>query len=131
MGDTERWNEVFARAISIQPQDNAFTWIDLARFYIHSDKKKARRAVAKAEGLAPDNASKWMGVGSVYQLLYEYKRAEAAYKRAIALEPKWAGHLAQLAALYFVWGKDAKARDACRDLAELDRGWAERMCSSY
>jgi TolB-like protein/Flp pilus assembly protein TadD len=127
---TRRAIEHFARATALDP-DYALAWSGLADAYsaapINGDAEprevwaRAREAAAQAlraePGLAEAQASAGM---EAFWLEWDWPAAEAAFRRAIALDPGYAFAHRQLGIMLASAGRHDEARQAMRRGRELD-----------
>ena len=122
--------EHFARATAIDP-DYSLAWSGLAVAFAASPMNadaapldmwpRAREAAAHAVGTGPDIAESQASQGVVaYWLDWDWQRSEAAFKKAIELDPSYAFAHRMLGVLLGTAGRHAGARDAMRRARELD-----------
>jgi TolB-like protein/Flp pilus assembly protein TadD len=122
--------EYFERAIALDP-DYALAWCGMAYAFLGSSMNgdapplkvlsRAHEAAARAVQADPDLADAQSAVGYVKFLLeWDWPGAEAALRRAIALDPACALGYRMLGHLLSQTGRQAEARSAMCRLCELD-----------
>jgi TolB-like protein len=122
--------EHFARATEIDPQ-YSLAWSGLADAFASSPMTadaepldvwpRAREAAAHAAGSGPDIAESQTSAGMVlYWLDWDWRGAEAAFRKAISLDPSYAFAHRMLGVLLGTAGRHAEARTAMRRARELD-----------
>ncbi len=75
----------------------------------------------------PDNEQAFYYLGTAYEDIDQFDDAVAAYRRALALEPKYRDALHDLAIVYLAQGKVNEARELLPRLVATDRGWANEI----
>jgi TolB-like protein/DNA-binding winged helix-turn-helix (wHTH) protein/tetratricopeptide (TPR) repeat protein len=122
--------ESFQRAIEIDPR-YALAWSGLANIYeaspINSDtapleiRDRAVEAARRAVEAEPDLAEAQEALGNThFHLTWDWGAAEAAYRRAIALDPSYARAHRNLGHVLSQTGRHAEAQRAMRRVRELD-----------
>jgi TolB-like protein/tetratricopeptide (TPR) repeat protein len=122
--------EHFARAAELDPE-YSLAWSGLADAFsaspINADARpldvwpRARDAAARAVGSGPDIAESQTSQGMVhYWLGWDWRASEAAYRKALALDPSNAHAYRMLGVLLGTAGRHAEARAAMRRARELD-----------
>jgi len=96
-----------------QPQAGKGSWenIGIGRIYYLMGDKAGGQAVFDRVAAGKLKESDWMRMGRVYVEAKEWEKAEAAFERALALDPKDAGNLAEVGAYYNLHGERAKAEE--------------------
>ena len=125
--DYARAEEWYRAAVEAEPEDPRFQFL-LAQFYVDHLYRVEEAGVAAAEAavaLAPSDARVQDLVGWAYQLAGRPVEAEAALRRALALDPGLVSAHFHLGSLYFrVPGADASmqalARQHLQRAADLD-----------
>jgi TolB-like protein/DNA-binding winged helix-turn-helix (wHTH) protein/Flp pilus assembly protein TadD len=126
--------DYYQQAVALDPE-YALAWSGIAEAYgarpINSDvpprdvRDQARQAAAHAVAAAPDLAEAQTAVGYVeWMLEWDWPAAEAALRRAIALDRGYAPAWRNLGHLLSQMGHHADARDAIRRARELDPMYA-------
>ena len=83
--------EAYERALRIEAP-HAVWWINLAALYWqNSQPDKAIEASQQAVVYAPDDPDAWLNLGVYYELEGLTIQADAAYRRALEIQPQW-GH---------------------------------------
>lgn len=122
--------EYYLRATELDPE-YALAWSGLADAYsaspINSDlsplevSPPARNAAARAVASGPDLAETQTALGTVsYWLDWDWPAAEAAYRKAISLDPSYSQAHRLLGVVLASMGKHDEARAAMRRARELD-----------
>ena len=122
--------EFYVRATELDPQ-YALAWSGLADAYsatpINSDlspleaSPPARSAAARAVASGPDLAETQTALGTVsYWLDWDWPAAEAAYRKAISLDPSYSQAHRLLGVVLASMGRRDEARAAMRRARELD-----------
>ena len=108
----------FKNAIRVQP-DNASAWYSLGLLLAEMDElQEAKIYLAKAAELG-GNPRYYYNLGLVYQNLEQNIEAEAAFKKALAIDPASEANLYALAILYLQHGQSKKARGVVGKLLEI------------
>jgi TolB-like protein len=122
--------EHFARATELDPE-YSLAWSGLADAFsaspINADARpldvwpRARDAAAHAVGCGPDIAESQTSQGMVhYWLDWDWPESEAAYRKALVLDPSSAHAYRMLGVLLGTGGRHAEARAAMQHARELD-----------
>jgi tetratricopeptide (TPR) repeat protein len=87
-GDKAKAEETMNRAKKVFPNSNAFLLNEINSLLNANKKEEAVAQLEKAAALYPDNASLFVAMGSTYEGMKMPQKAEEAYKKAIAIDPK-------------------------------------------
>ena len=127
---TKRATEYYARATALDPE-YALAWAGLADAYsgspINADAPplvvwpRAREAVERAVSAEPNLSEAQTSMGFMkFWLDWDWAAAEAAYRKAIALDPSYPFAHRMLGILLAQMGRHEEARPAIRRARELD-----------
>ncbi|MGC4026966.1 MAG: tetratricopeptide repeat protein [Mesorhizobium sp.] len=119
--DRAQVEEAIARSLSIDPDDP--TALEARSYFksgIQSDMKGALADTQRATTLAPGSSSAWNAMGNIQSARGGTREAEAAFKRAIELEPTDPVSYANLAILYLDQDRVAEAKVLIDKAIELD-----------
>ena len=100
----QRANEVIAVGKKLYPNSNNFLLNEINYLLKENRQKEAIGKMEDAAKLYPDNASLFVVLGNTYETFKTDEmnaKAEAAYKRAIEVDPKYFDALYNLAAFYY------------------------------
>jgi tetratricopeptide (TPR) repeat protein len=78
----------------------------------------------------PDHAPTWNLKGLFHESLEQFEQAEAAFLRAIELDPNWPDAYANLANLYEQINRIAEAKSVAESAPQLDAAQTERLSAS-
>lgn len=92
-------------------QDNSWELLGVARvYYLSGDKAKGQALMDRVLNSKPA-ASDWQRVGEIYVEANEPQRAEAAYQKALAADPKDDNERAEIGAWYIRIGQRDKGEE--------------------
>jgi tetratricopeptide (TPR) repeat protein len=119
LNDREQYQEAVARSLSLDPNEpTALEARALYRMGFAGDNKGAMADLDKVVTLAPGSGSAWNLIGNVQSSRDANREAEAAFLKAIALDPQDPIPHANLAIFYLDTGRIEKAKH------EIDRALA-------
>lgn len=108
-GDAAKANQVITVGKEVFPNSNAFLIGEINYLLKENKQQEAIGKMEDAARLYPDNASLLCVLGNTYESFKTDemdKKAEASYKKALELDPKYFDALYNLAAMYFNKGAD-------------------------
>jgi tetratricopeptide (TPR) repeat protein len=100
----------------------AHAWMLLGEALEASEPAEAIAAYRKAAQTAPRDAAPQVRIGVLSERIKDFPNAEAAYKAALALEPKLADAAAGLANVYLASSRLPEAESALREYLGLEPG---------
>jgi Flp pilus assembly protein TadD len=104
---------VLALGAAAQSQAGKGSWenIGVARLYYLAGEKANGRAILDRVTAGKMKKDDWLRVGRLFAEAREWDKAQAAFDKAISLDPKDAEYLAEVGAWYNLFGNRAKAEE--------------------